>query len=439
MAQFEDTLSTTAASRFQRRWNFGWGLVLYVVVVVAIVRALLDLDRLAGHPAVLFALVLGTLGWQLWFVTLHPQWPENQLVPMACYFAGLLVLAWSLTMVHPAFLLVAASGLFVTFIALPGNWAYLGLMATGVLLAGILGGLPPDSQTAWQMAGSTVIAAGLGWAFRRLETEAELRRRATERTQRVLDQLEASSLEQHRLRRQMVEREREAAVTAERARMAGELHDTLAQGLAGVSTQLEIAEELLEEGHPARRRIGLALSLARSSLIEARRSVNELRPGPLEQHSFVGAIRTVLDQWRSRTQCSARLEITGDQTSAAPATEQALLRTAQEALTNIERHAKATEVTVTVSYLGDLIAVDIVDNGVGFVFDELAEPSASGGYGLHAMRDRVEAAGGTLAIESATGEGTMINAMIPLRPGVAGNSRNGAKDDRADHQGAARR
>ncbi|APU12762.1 signal transduction histidine kinase [Actinoalloteichus sp. GBA129-24] len=395
--------------------------MLYVIIAAVTALALLDPDRLHGEPLILLGLVLGLLGWHLWFLSLHPQWPEQRLGPMAVYFAGLLGLSALLSTMHPAFLLLTAGAYPMAFVALPGRWAYVGVLLTGATLTGLLGGLPPEAATIGQTAGTSLVAGGIGWAIRRLESEAELRRQATEDLAGALVDLRTAAEEQDRLRTRMLDRERESAVTAERARMAGELHDTLAQGLAGITTQLEIAEELLGEEHPARRRIGSALGLARSSLVEARRSVNGLRPGPLAQAPLVEAVQAVLDEWQVRTGGAARLRITGEHEPADPAVERALLRATQESLANIERHAAATEVTVTLSYLGDLVAVDVVDDGVGFALDDLGSPSESGGHGLQAMRDRVEAVQGSLAVESRPGEGTMINATIPLRPGSATN------------------
>ncbi|ASO18309.1 signal transduction histidine kinase [Actinoalloteichus hoggarensis] len=418
-ARADDPPITAAASRFQRRWNLGWELALYVIIAAAAVLALLDPDQLAGEPMLLLALVAGSLGWHLWFVSLHPEWPENRLGPMAVYFVGLVGFGGLLSTLHPAFLLLAAGAYPMAFVVLPGRWAYAGILIPGASLTVLLGGLPPDVATVGQLAGSTLVVGAVGWAIRQLESEAELRRQTSEELERALLALRTAAREQDRLRSRMLAREREAAVTAERARMAGELHDTLAQGLAGITTQLEIAEELVAEEHPARRRIGSALTLARSSLVEARRSVHDLRPGPLLTAGLGDALHTVVDEWRTRTGGVARLRITGDPEPADPAVDRALLRATQESLANIEKHAAATEVTVTLSYLGDLVAVDIVDDGVGFDADHLGSPGETGGHGLSAMRDRVAAVQGRLAVESRPGEGTMINATIPLRPGIA--------------------
>ena len=87
------------------------------------------------------------------------------------------------------------------------------------------------------------------------------------------------------------------------------------------------------------------------------------------------------------------------------------MRIAQEALSNVARHAAASRVVVTLSYLGDAVTLDVDDDGVGF--DGQPRPRVDGGFGLPGMRERIAAAGGTLAIESVPGRGTTIAASVP--------------------------
>ena len=103
---------------------------------------------------------------------------------------------------------------------------------------------------------------------------------------------------------------------------------------------------------------------------------------------------------------------TGDPVALHPEIESALLRTAQEALANIEKHASATRVGVTLSFMGDVVALDVRDDGVGFEVSE-GRARAGGGFGLTAMRQRVSRVAGTLAIESEPGGGTAVSARVP--------------------------
>jgi signal transduction histidine kinase len=110
---------------------------------------------------------------------------------------------------------------------------------------------------------------------------------------------------------------------------------------------------------------------------------------------------------------AARTVITGEVESLAPQIEVTLLRVAQEALANVRRHARAREVTVTLSYLENEVALDVQDDGRGFALGTLAGAGPRGGLGLTTMRERVEAVGGRLTVESAPGEGATVVAHLP--------------------------
>ncbi|GAA0527582.1 sensor histidine kinase [Paractinoplanes ferrugineus] len=198
---------------------------------------------------------------------------------------------------------------------------------------------------------------------------------------------------------------RRAGVLDERARMAREIHDTLAQGLTGIITQLQAAED----SDDWRRHHRAAVALARESLTEARRSVNELRPEPLETGRLADAITDVAATWSARVRIPTQFTVTGDTRTLPPEAEVALLRTAQEALANVAKHAgHATRVGLTLSYMDNQTALDVRDDGPGF------DPSTTnGGFGLEAMRQRIEALHGTLQIETETGGGTGISACLP--------------------------
>lgn len=380
---------------FERGWQRGWELLPYALAVVAAVIVLVD-----GGPPVALVLLAVLLVWHTWFVPLHPQWQERRLAPMAVYLAGYLALATVLSLQHRAFLVVLGGAYALSFVALPGRWAYLGVALTGICLTVCLD-LRPPLDLALQLVFGTGAAGAIGWAFRQLETEA--RRRAD-----VAGQLRAAAARNAELQREVLARERAAAVDAERARLARELHDTLAQDLVGITAQLGVAAELLDPVHPARARVGFAAELARAGLVEARRSVADLRPGPLASGSFLDAVGAVVAGWRERAAIAATATHSGDPVPLPPRTEDALLRTVQECLANVERHAAARAVTVTVTFLGDVVALDVRDDGRGF------DPAArGGGTGRRGMAERIAAVGGTLAVESGPGCGTTVNATVP--------------------------
>ncbi|WP_205650368.1 sensor histidine kinase [Actinoplanes solisilvae] len=193
--------------------------------------------------------------------------------------------------------------------------------------------------------------------------------------------------------------------------MAREIHDTLAQGLAGILTQLQAAQQ----SPPQRdRHVSNAVSLARESLVEARRTVDAVEPSLLAEARLPEAIGEVARRWSSVYGVTAVLTTTGDARPMHAEVEVTLLRVAQEALANVAKHASAGRVGLTLSYMEDLVTLDVRDDGVGF--DPSRRRTAgfgSGGFGLVGMRQRVQRVAGRLAIESEPGAGTAISVAVP--------------------------
>ena len=152
----------------------------------------------------------------------------------------------------------------------------------------------------------------------------------------------------------------------ERARMAREIHDTIAQGLTGIVTQLEAAEQARDRPEDWQRHVRNATGLARESLSEARRSVEGLRPEYLETARLPDALADVARQWSERNGIPVEIATTGDVQPLHPEVEVALLRIAQEALANVAKHASASHAWLTLSYMGDVVTLDVRDDGVGF-------------------------------------------------------------------------
>ena len=221
--------------------------------------------------------------------------------------------------------------------------------------------------------------------------------------------LEASMAENAGLHAQLVAQARQSGIVEERQRLAGEIHDTLAQGLTGIIAQLEAAEHTRHRPEEWSRHLAQARTLARSNLTDARRSVRALRPEQLEDSSLPEAIATLARTWSEQTAIAAGLETTGIVTRAGADTEAAVFRVAQEGLSNVAKHARASRVQLTLTYLDGTLLLDVADNGTGF------DPAArADGYGLPGMRRRLEGVGGTLTVESAPSAGTTLNAAVPL-------------------------
>jgi signal transduction histidine kinase/ligand-binding sensor domain-containing protein len=221
----------------------------------------------------------------------------------------------------------------------------------------------------------------------------------------------------YRLRLSQV-KARHAAVLGERTRIAREMHDTLAQGFTGVSLHLEAAVKNLD-GAPERARSNLdrARVLVRMGLGEARRAVWDLRPQSLEGGDLASALSELAR--KMSVEVPVRLRVTGATRSLAEAPTVALLRIAQESVTNATKHAQASEILVTLSYGSEAVALSVRDNGRGF--EAGRDFGSAGHFGLVGMRERAQRVGATLVVRTARGEGTEIVVDLPW-PAAAGQS-----------------
>jgi two-component system NarL family sensor kinase len=209
----------------------------------------------------------------------------------------------------------------------------------------------------------------------------------------------------------------ELGAADERNRLAREIHDTLAQGLAAIALQLETVDALLEAGQDANRvrpLVQKALLVSRTNLEEARRSVLDLRAAPLEGRTLVDALEELI------ADCIAQgnMEVDfspGERRPLPLRIEAGLYRIAQEALTNIVRHSHAHKLTVRLVTLPDQIELSISDDGCGFDADHIPE----GHYGLIGLNERVRLLSGELQICSLPDAGTQLNIVIPLTNAVS--------------------
>ena len=222
-------------------------------------------------------------------------------------------------------------------------------------------------------------------------------------------------------RQARIDAEREAGALAERARLSRDLHDTLAQGFTSIVMHLEAADAIMGDDAPERRPVADARRIARNSLGEVRRLVWALRPTQLRDADLAGALDRMVATWSREHGVAATFRLDGDPGLLPPAIEVTLLRIAQEALTNIERHAGASAVDVVLTVFQEAVHLDVRDDGRGFDPDAAPEPAGpiGGGYGLPGIRERVVAQGGSIEIESAVGCGTTIAVALPLQPAEA--------------------
>ncbi|MFI6502948.1 sensor histidine kinase [Nonomuraea typhae] len=241
------------------------------------------------------------------------------------------------------------------------------------------------------------LASAMTWFARLREEHADERERAA-----------AELAEAHRenlaLHEQLLEQARSAGVAQERARLSREIHDTVAQGLVGVIRQLETLSHDL--GPNARPRIARAEHAARDCLTEARRAVRALAPHELVKDDLTCALRGLIERWTASEATPAELVVVG--TPVAGDGDDVVLRVTQESLANVARHARASSVTVTLSWLPGTLLLDVADDGIGFNPNTIVR-----GRGLAGMRERLAEVGGHLIIESEPDHGTTIAAKVP--------------------------
>jgi signal transduction histidine kinase len=395
--------------------------VLAVATVLAAIADGLGVPTPGGWPLTL-ALVGVTAAWMLWMVTLHPAWTGRRPL-MALYCAGLLVLTAALVFSNPLF------GLFV-FVAylhvwefLTGGWRVAGVAAAAAIhVVAIFGGRLPDPTLA-SVAAFVLLAAVIAvmvvlfsrWGEITTEQNAH-RKRVIAELAEANARLEAAMAENAELQARLLAQAREAGTLDERQRMAREIHDTLAQGLTGIITQVQAARSAEDRPADRRRHLDNAADLARESLSEARRTVRAVGPEPLEGTGLPDALADVVERWSERHGVRAEVTTWGTPRPLHPEVEVALLRTAQEALANVAKHADASRVGLTLSYLADLVTLDVRDDGVGFDPDRARGDGEGGGFGLTVMRQRVGRLAGTLEIESEPGAGTAVFAGVPAIP-----------------------
>lgn len=320
--------------------------------------------------------------------------------PRALLWVAALVVLWALLIVHvPTAAYLAFPLFFLCLHVLPlrsGSVAVLIVCAIAVLTIG--------TQQEWTVGGvigptvaaAAAIAVAVGYRSL-MDTRAEL-----------------------------AARERAAGQEAERTRLAGEIHDTIAQELASIQMLLRAVERSAPE-HPSIDNIRLARETAGNSLNEARRVVAALRPAVLEGTTLAGALERVAlhaPMLPDGTRPRVRVTGTGD-VDGGVRVSSALVRIAQEAVTNAVRHGHATQIEISGTRSREGVELTVLDNGTGF--DTASLPGAAG-FGLENMRRRLDELGGSLDIESEPGKGTLLRARTPVRM-VAGDSAAVAKEN----------
>jgi signal transduction histidine kinase len=381
-----------------QRWFWLWEVYFalgYVAMVVALVNA--DGTTIVERAGAVSALT----AMAIWYVALGRRFilrEQDSWWPGRIYMIGNLVLLVIGVVFLPwmSFALFAVCPLaFMTlplreaiFVVIPANLVPVlsSLVEDGVKTM-LYGFLPGTLLT-------VSFAVLLGTWIHRIISQSE------ERAQ-LIKELEASREEVSRL-------SREAGMAAERTRLAAEIHDTLAQGFTSIVTLVQAAESELDgDRDKARRHLELALRTARENLGEARTLVAGLMPSELGTGSLDEAIRRQLERLAEETPIKATYRAEGESTRLPTVLEVVLLRAVQESLTNVRKHAGASQVSICLRVNGSSAVLEVADDGSGF------DPAlASNGFGLRGMRSRADQVGGSLSVHSG-GSGTTVQVEVP--------------------------
>ncbi len=388
-----------------RRWIHPWALLFYPALLMGLVVAILQDFRGVDDELIIVVLVAASAFWYGYFGDVRRLWARSDGWAAVFLLVEATLWVW-LIILNPIFVL-SGFGMMAHVCRRSLGWSY----AVAVIFGGgmVLQEITERGPIDWYVLVNASFIAVFIVLISRLIFDIS---RRSEEQQRLIAELEET-------RTELAAAEREAGMLAERHRLARDIHDTLAQGFTSIVMLMEAAEaELAADPGKSRIYIDQARSTARESLTEARGLIWALRSERLIGDSLVEALRSVVSQLSEETSTRAELVVTGEPRQLPPATEECLLRVTQEALANIRKHADASRVTVTVSFLDDDVALDVRDDGVGFEPAILVSTGdgLTGGMGLRLMLERVEQIGGTRAIESNTGEGTSVVVQLPTPP-----------------------
>jgi signal transduction histidine kinase len=398
---YSDPELTETGGETWYRWLPAGRVYGFVVLAIALWAAKPWLTPGGWVGAVALAILAALTGAFVVMWVYKPIWQHG--VRTLAWHGLFLVAAYAaLVIISPAFLVLQLLVYPQVVFSLALRWAIAGGLAIGAISAGVaLAGAGGDIGTALpgvatSLTTSIVVVAMAIW----------IRETITQSLQRqgLVEQLTAA-------RRELATAERAAGVAEERARLAREIHDTLAQAFASVVTHLEAADASLpSDAERPRRHVRAAEEVARASLAEVRTLVWALRPDAISSVGLPAAIERAAIAGGGPGGPATEFAVSGEPRALQVNAEVTLLRAAQEAIANARRHAAASHITVTLTYYPDEVSLDVIDDGRGF---DPASAAKSGGLGLIGMRERSEALGGRLEIESTPGEGTAVAVTLP--------------------------
>ncbi len=384
------------------RTLIGWHIVFWVLLGMTL--ALSFLGDLGAVRQALFAGTVVVLGAAYQFIGLHAI-RSRRALPAYAYRLVLIASLMILIGIYP-------QSVFLMFIASAQIWLLCEDIREGIglsllLVVGVGTAQLWSAGWGWDafweilpwMLVSLVVSLLFGIWIEKVITQSQQRAE-------LIEQLESA-------RDELAEAHHSAGVMAERERMAREIHDTLAQGMTSIVMLAQAAAVELSRGGAdgAAARLAAIEDTARENLAEARALVAAFTPVALSEATLTEVLRRQAERFAAETGVDVQvsLDLPDDEVAALPQAQQVvLLRSAQEALANVRKHAAATQVLITLGLSDGRVWIEIRDDGTGFT-----PGSESGGFGLNAMRGRVEESGGTVEVESTPGRGTRVQVLIP--------------------------
>lgn len=381
-----------------QRWMRRWPLAFVVLFVLALAGWWHDG---AVAPTMVLPLTVVFAGWLVAWVRTITRGTSATWRDLRVLAAAGVVLEMGLTHHSLGFWLVGLAIAPMYFVVLPLRWA---IGCTMVLAghAGLAGHAPSTATLSTVELVAFLASRGILLVLIGLFLRSVVRQAA--RVQALSDTLAST-------RDELAAAERVAGMLEERQRVARDLHDTVTQGVSAAIMHLESAEQQLPASATAAgAQVSQARALARESLDDLRRIIGALRPDLLEHAELPEAITRASRRWSERTGIPVRTSVVGLALPLHAEADITLLRAVQESLANTWKHAHAAQVLVTLSYMGERVALDVRDDGDGFT---PADATGGTGFGLRAMRERVTQLGGELTIESEPGAGTTVSVMLP--------------------------
>jgi signal transduction histidine kinase len=377
------------------RWDLLYGFVFVAVLAVVAAATAAPAARVLALAA-----IVAMVPWYFLVGRPHVRSAEGTVTPRSViYMTGIVVLFGAAVLAAPNTWFLSVALLPQCYQVLPARRALIPALAMTALGAASVAYRDRGAAGLETAIGLFVAIAAFTIAF-----GGYIGRIITQSGERadLIAQLEAT-------RAELAQVSRQAGALAERQRLAGEIHDTLAQGFSSILMLIQAAQAQLDrQPDTARGQLELAAQTARENLVEARTLVTGLASAQLQAGTLEDALRRITQRAGAELGVDASFAVDGEGRQLAAATEVVLLRTGQEALANIRKHAAARTVAVRLHYAAALIRLEVTDDGAGF------DPAAVGrGYGLAGMRARVDEVGGAVTVRSAPAEGTSVLVEVP--------------------------